>query len=312
MAPGRLIRTSLGLGAFAALVACGEHASSPTSIRTSTLTPSLGIFLPNGGTANTAQIERLEVCKVYVMTSGAQPPAATNFTVNGPGTVNGAFTLAPNTCREVWVGNNESVTVTEETMTGFTQTCQRTLLNGSSAACTSGTEATSFLAGSTPGAGELVVFTNTEVVIPPPPPSAEGRMTGGGVQFYGDARISRGFTIHCDITLSNNLEINWPGNKWHLNKPLTSAFCFDDPNVDHGPPAAPFDTFVGEGVGRLNGVDGALVKFTFVDAGEPGKNDKTQIQIWAPDGTLVLDTPLSTLVHGNIQAHYDQPHGSKP
>jgi len=26
----------------------------------------------------------------------------------------------------------------------------------------------------------------------------------------------------------------------------------------------------------------------------------------------VLDVPLSPLDRGNIQAHYDQPHGSKP
>jgi hypothetical protein len=257
----------------------------------------------------------VEVCKVYVMTSGAQPPALTNFTVNGPGTVNGAFTLAPNTCREVWVGNGENVTVTEETMTGFTQTCQRTLLNATTAACTSGTEATSFVAGASPGAGELVVFTNTEIVLPPPPPPpvAEGRMTGGGFGIDGSIKVTGGFTIHCDITLSNNIEINWPGNKWHLTKPITSAICLDDPNVDHGPPAAPFDTFIGEGLGELNGVPGYLIQFTFVDAGEPGKNDVATIQIFPPGGGApVLDIGPLNISKGNLQAHYDQPHGQKP
>ena len=141
----------------------------------------------------------------------------------------------------------------------------------------------------------------------------DGRMTGGGGQTVaiGDIYVTRGFTIHCDITLSNNLEINWPGNKWHLDKPLTSADCIDDPAVSPEPPPAPFDTFIGVGVGRLNGVDGYRVEFTFVDSGEPGgNNDRAQIQIFAPDNSLVLDVPMDFLDNGNLQAHYDQPHGN--
>lgn len=143
----------------------------------------------------------------------------------------------------------------------------------------------------------------------------EGRMTGGGGQnvVVGDLYVTRGYTVHCDITLSNNLQINWPGNKWHLDKPLTGAVCYDDPNVAPAPPAAPFDTFIGEGVGRLNGVDGSLVQFIFVDSGEPsGKGDKALIKVYDPSGALVLSIPLSALDNGNNQAHYDQPHGQKP
>ena len=138
----------------------------------------------------------------------------------------------------------------------------------------------------------------------------DGRMTGGGGQItIGNVFVSRGFTIHCDIVLSNNLEINWPGNKWHLDKPLTSATCIDDPAISPEPPPAPFDTFIGEGIGRLNGVDGYLARFIFADAGEPGgKNDRAQIVITAPDGSVVLNVPMSFLDRGNIQAHYDQPH----
>ena len=141
-----------------------------------------------------------------------------------------------------------------------------------------------------------------------------GRMTGGGGQVsIGDVYITRGLTVHCDITLSNNLEINWPDNKWHLDKPLTSAECVDDPAYNPVPPAAPFDTFIGVGIGRLNGVDGYRVEFIFIDSGEKGgKNDKSQIKIFAPDNTLVLDVPLDDLDNGNLQAHYDQPHGGNP
>ena len=157
---------------------------------------------------------------------------------------------------------------------------------------------------------------------PPPPPCdphdpcnfIEGRMTGGGgqVQITDDIWVSRGFTIHCDITLSNNLEINWPGNKWHIDKPLTSALCVDSPAIAPEPPAAPFDTFIGEGLGRLNGVDGSLVKFTFADAGERGNvADFASIQVFDQNGNLVLDVPFMEIKRGNVQAHYDQPHKNK-
>ncbi len=140
-----------------------------------------------------------------------------------------------------------------------------------------------------------------------------GRMTGGGGQqvALGGIYVTRGFTIHCDLTLSNNLEINWPGNKWHIDKPLTLAICSDDPAVDPAPPPAPFDTFYGEGIGVLNGEDGALVQFTFIDGGEPsGEGDMAAIRITSAGGEVVLDIPLTPLDNGNIQAHYDQPHGS--
>lgn len=139
----------------------------------------------------------------------------------------------------------------------------------------------------------------------------EGRMTGGGGQHVAIAGVyvTRGFTIHCDLTLSNNLEVNWPDNQWHIDKPLTGAVCLDDPAVSPEPPKAPFDTFLGEGYGRLNGVDGARIVFTFVDGGEPsGKGDRARIHIYDPNGVLVLAVPLSPLDNGNIQAHYDQPH----
>lgn len=156
----------------------------------------------------------------------------------------------------------------------------------------------------------VVTYHNVDLTV------ANGRMTGGGNQLRIDGvRISRGFTIHCDITLSNNIEINWTGgNKWHLDKPITSAICLDDPQYDPVPPAAPFDTFIGEGVGRLNGVDGSVVRFTFVDDGEPGTSDRATIDIWAPGDDPDVDTPVLSvsglLDHGNIQAHYDQPHKS--
>ncbi|MFL5593138.1 MAG: hypothetical protein ACJ785_00825 [Gemmatimonadaceae bacterium] len=155
---------------------------------------------------------------------------------------------------------------------------------------------------------------------PPPPcdPKKDncvllGRMTGGGNSVSAEGvKITKGLTLHCDIILSNNLEINWPdGNNWHLTKPIESANCIDDPAVNPAPPPAPFDTFIGTATGSLNGVDGSYIEFTFVDAGEPGgKNDKLALKIYTggPGTTVALDLPLQFTTGGNLQAHYDQPH----
>jgi hypothetical protein len=267
-----------------------------------------------------AELERLEVCKDYA--AGSQAPALTDFSVGVTGgtTQNFTFQLASGACAEIWVNGGaalDNVSVTETVPAGFSASWVKTVITtGGTQAPTSpaaGNVATASVGGATLD-GALIVFTNTPLPPPPPPPppAQQGRMTGGGFQIFGGVRITRGFTIHCDLTLSNNLEINWDDNKWHIDKPLTSATCIDDPAYDPTPPAAPFDTFIGQGVGRLNGVDGYLVQFTFIDAGEPGTGDMAAIRITAPGGAVVLDVPLSLLDGGNIQAHYDQPHGQKP
>ena len=70
------------------------------------------------------------------------------------------------------------------------------------------------------------------------------------------------------------------------------------------PPAAPFDTFTGDGVGKLNNVPGATIHFVFVDAGEPGKEDTASIIVTDANGNIVLN--VSGFINvGNIQAHDD-------
>ena len=136
---------------------------------------------------------------------------------------------------------------------------------------------------------QLFSETNSELQTPPdsllwqlgvlriPENAILGRMTGGRNLRVDGAHVrasSGGFTIHCDITLSNNIQVSWPGgNKWHLDKPIDKAVCIDQDGIDPTPPAAPFDTFIGEGIGKLNGVDGSEIRFTFIDAGEPGRTD---------------------------------------
>lgn len=154
-----------------------------------------------------------------------------------------------------------------------------------------------------------------------------GRFTGGGHfsvdeeydGFYGGGRITFGLTIHCDLLLSNNLEINWKddeGNsyKFHLLEHTAITVCSDDPDIIQAPPAAPLDTLEGVGFGRVNNMGGYSIVFTLVDSGEPGRKDEVAFYIYesAAPGNVILDTDgLQELQGGNLQAHYDQPHKNK-
>lgn len=134
-------------------------------------------------------------------------------------------------------------------------------------------------------------------------PCTGGRMTGGGSVFTtSTSRVTHGFELHCDRGVNpNRLQVNWNGNSFHLET-LTSAVCSDDPSIAPQQPKTSFDTYVGAGTGRYNGVTGATATWTFTDAGEPGKNDTAQIVIKDSLGNTVL-TVGGTLDKGNQQAH---------
>ena len=136
------------------------------------------------------------------------------------------------------------------------------------------------------------------------PPPQTGRMTGGGSVFTaGGERVTHGFELHCNkASLPNNLEVNWgKGDQFHLEQ-LTSAVCSDNPAIVPNPPSAGFDTYVGTGAGRLNGVSGATAQWNFTDAGEPGNKDTAAIVIKNSAGAVVL-TVSGKLDKGNQQAH---------
>ena len=146
---------------------------------------------------------------------------------------------------------------------------------------------------------------------------ALGRFTGGGRQLRlsDGLKITRGLTIHCDLLLSNNLQVNWEtGNKFHMNEHLSTTACTDSPDIIQQPPKAPLDTLIGVGTGRFNNQPGYTIEFTLVDAGEPGGNDQMAIKIFetADPANVVLEVPLQLLTNGNLQAHYDQPHKNNP
>ncbi len=128
-----------------------------------------------------------------------------------------------------------------------------------------------------------------------------GRMTGGGT--VGTSNVRHGFELHCDAGVGpNNLQVSWSkGNKFHLET-LESATCSDDPTITPNPPEAGFDTYVGKGMGRYNGVSGYTIEFKFTDAGEPGINDHAKISITAPDSSVVLSVS-GNINRGNQQAH---------
>ena len=164
-------------------------------------------------------------------------------------------------------------------------------------------------------AGELNNdYTVRSVTISQPGPELLGRMTGGGVKATGSQGevVTFGLTLHCDILLSNNLEVNWKGHQWHLTKPIETATCTNQQN-DAPPPASPIDTFEGTAYGKLNGVTNSYAEFKFEDHGEPGTSDRVQITIYQPGSSNVaLQIDDQTINVGNWQMHYDQPHGSHP
>lgn len=150
-----------------------------------------------------------------------------------------------------------------------------------------------------------------DLIVPECGTTDDGRFTGGGSQLrVGDVRVTRGLTIHCDLLLSNNLEVNWGGKRFHMTEHLTTVECSDDPNIIQAPPDAPLDTLIGVGTGRYNGAHGYTIEFTLQDFGEPGSADRMAIKIYetANPANVVLNVPLQVLSGGNLQAHFDQPH----
>jgi len=159
-----------------------------------------------------------------------------------------------------------------------------------------------------------------------------GRMTGGGsvckpsgcVDVVGDTdgRVTHGFELHCaPEDVPNRLEINdhssgGDGHRFHLES-LDDTFCYTDPAIDSKPPAAGFNTYVGRGNGRYDGVSGFCANWTFTDAGEPGDHDTMAVRITdtpgvpgdddnaviACTGNVLLDIKATLLTYGNHQAH---------
>ena len=84
----------------------------------------------------------------------------------------------------------------------------------------------------------------------------------------GDIKVTRGFTIHCDNILTNNLEINWAGgNNFHIDKESLTTVTCTKPSVPN-PPDADVSRIVATSPGTCNGLP-ATIAFVLEDRGEP-------------------------------------------
>jgi hypothetical protein len=306
-------------------VSGGAGSIAPTADGGTGLT-ALGAVPGGGGTTagsiarlvdGVAQLEEFEVCKQY---SGTAGPAVTvnvtvDFDANGSVEIANSILLADGQCaiahRYQQANSNggtqvQRVTVTEQVPLGYSASYSLTQWPATTPAPSMAGNSASGEMLSNPDNGFLVVFTNTG----DPVTVGTGRFTGGALILAGGARFTGGLSIHCDLRLSNNLEVNWQRNRFHMTEHLTTVACSDDPGIVQAPPRAPIDTLVGVGTGRYNGEDGYTIEFTLVDAGEPGRNDRAALRIYetASPANVVLNLPLSQLNAGNLQAHEDQPH----
>jgi hypothetical protein len=133
----------------------------------------------------------------------------------------------------------------------------------------------------------------------PPPNKPRGFMTGGGSILSTAGQVTHGAHLECVPSDGpNNLQVNWAGNRFHLES-VTSSSCSDDPTINPGQPAANFDTIVGTGLGRCNGAS-ATASWKLTDAGEPGRNDRFEITINGGGCSL---SAAGLLTGGNQQAH---------
>jgi hypothetical protein len=131
-----------------------------------------------------------------------------------------------------------------------------------------------------------------------------GKMTGGGALIVqADGRhVTHGMQIDCNLQSkqSANLQVNWPGNAFHLEE-VTAVFCATVPGVSPMPPRAGFNLQSGSGIGRLNGSP-ASIKWSVTDAGEPGSSDTAEVTIRDVADAVVLSV-TGKLDTGNHQAH---------
>jgi len=127
-------------------------------------------------------------------------------------------------------------------------------------------------------------------------------MTGHGYEFdvNGFDKVQWEFRSVCNANRFPDLKVEFGGHRFILERNSSPLQCLDTA-LSEGRPLAGFDTITGQGTGTLNGVDGASIKFTFADAGEPGRDDTANFTIMSPDGTIAYDG--GAIDGGNHQAH---------
>jgi hypothetical protein len=239
-----------------------------------------------------AEANDFRICKASDTTN---PVTGTfHFSVTGGSTFE--VDVAVGSCSEFQAATAGIPIVAIETATaGTILTSVTATADGSSIPVTSDLTARSATVTLAAGQGPATMtFTNASI---PGPPPVNGRWTGGGSIFTESGiRVTHGLELHCEISdLPNNLEINFGGNRFHLDVE-TSASCSVDPTTG-------IATIIGTGTGTYNGTAGATISFTLTDAGEPGSNDFASFLI-SSGGNVVLSAS-GTLTFGNQQFHKD-------
>ncbi|HET7487181.1 MAG TPA: hypothetical protein VFJ85_04585 [Acidimicrobiales bacterium] len=136
-----------------------------------------------------------------------------------------------------------------------------------------------------------------------PPRNPKRFMTGGGSVDSAVGRVTHGAHLQCGAADGpSNLQVNWGGNRFHLDA-VSTASCSDDPAISPGQPAASFDTLTGTGTGSCNGVAGVQVAWKLTDAGEPGRADRFEFRIVNAGTSGCSLNAAGTLAEGNHQAH---------
>ncbi len=242
---------------------------------------------------------QLTVIKTVINDNGGNADAG-DFTMNVTGTDVSTPSFPGSESGTVVTLDAGAYSVDESVTSGYIKTlgveCSGTIAIGETKTCT-------ITNNDTPGhfTGGGSIFPNL----------ADGGFLSGIGKNPKDTRVTHGFTLHCDASVQpNRLEVNWGpaknAQKFHLES-LTTADCSDNSLISPQQPNADFDTIMGTGVGRFNGVSGATIQFTFDDAGEPGRNDSVKMLIKDKSGATVLNTGNSfvKIDVGNQQAHQD-------
>ncbi|TAJ19013.1 MAG: DUF11 domain-containing protein [Dehalococcoidia bacterium] len=126
-----------------------------------------------------------------------------------------------------------------------------------------------------------------------------GWMNVGGNIKDGSKRYTWGGSISCDGISKKAFEYHDHYRNIDFNlSTVTSVVCSTTSGVSQGQPRAGFNTLTL--VGRSS--DGKRVEATFIDAGEPGRNDTVNIRVYSAGGTL-LSSVSGKLDGGNLQAH---------
>ena len=130
-------------------------------------------------------------------------------------------------------------------------------------------------------------------------PANHGWMNVGGNIREGSKRYTWGGSISCDGSSKKAFEYKDHDRDVEFKlSTVTSVTCSTTPGVSQGQPSAGFNTLVL--VGRSS--DGKRVEATFVDAGEPGRNDTVNIKVFNAGGTQISSVS-GALDGGNLQAH---------